>query len=91
MYPWHSLFYQIQSPIVDHAYKLIQRQSMVRPISPNIMAIDVLTTETEHCSLLGDEVLYSGTSVPIFKRILLPPQTTLMTQVAGYSETSVHF
>jgi len=54
-------------------------------------AIDVLTTVTERYSVLVDEVLYSGTSVPIFKRILLPPQTTLMTEVGGYSEPSVYF
>lgn len=90
MYPWHALFYGIQSPLVDNVYQLIQR-AMARPRSPNIMATDVLTTVTERCSLVGGEVLYSGTSVPIFKRIQLPPQTTLMTEVAGYSEPSVHF
>jgi hypothetical protein len=90
MYPWHLLFYRIQSPLVDNAYQLIQR-AMARPRSPNTMAIDVLTTVTERCSLLGDEVLYSGTSAPIFKRIQLPPKATMMTEVARYSEPSVHF
>ena len=90
MYPWRPLFYRIQTPFVDNAYQLIER-AMTRPRSPNIMAIDVLTTVTERCSLLGGEVLYSGTSAPIFKRIQLPPQTTLMMEVAGYSKPSVHF
>ena len=85
MYPWHPLFYRIQSPLVNNAYKLIQK-AMARPISPNITATDVLTA-----LLLGGAILYSGTSIQTSKRILLSPPTTTMTEVAGYSETSAHF